>query len=154
MYSFRHAHPLDIPWLDQACIAGAHESLSPEEHGQAEPESVAQLARQQMQGVMSDPGGVVIVATAWNQPVGFLAAALSPDSTTEEINGVLLTLWVAPHHRRRGVGRALLALGEAQFLRRGVRKMKVIAGVHNPVAVRMAERAGYHPEGLIGLKTL
>ncbi|MDF2627141.1 MAG: putative acetyltransferase [Symbiobacteriaceae bacterium] len=154
MYSFRFVHQLDLPWLDQACVAGAFESLTPEEHGQAEPEMVANLARQQMQGVMSDPGGVVIVATLWNQPVGFLTAALNQDSSTDEINAVLLSLWVAPTHRRRGVGRALLSLGEDHFLRQGVRKMKVIAAIHNQGAVRLAQRAGYHPEGLIGLKSL
>lgn len=154
MYSFRFVQPQDFAWLDQASIAGAFEGLSPEEHGQAQPEAVAQLARQQMHMVLSDPGGVVMVATAWHQPVGFLAAALNQDSSTDEINAVLLNLWVAPAHRRRGIGGALLGLGETHFLRQGVRKMKIITGVHNPVSVHMAERAGYHPEGLIGLKTL
>lgn len=154
MYSFRYAHPHDAPWLHQACIAGTLEGLSPDEYGLAQPETVAQMAGQQMQTVLADPGGVVIVATAGHQPVGFLSAALNQDSTTDEMNAVLLALWVAPAHRRRGVGRALLSLGEAQFLQRGIRKMKVIAGLHNPAAVHMAERAGYHPEGLIGLKSL
>lgn len=154
MYSFRFVLPYDLSWLDQACIAGAYEGLSPEEHGHADPAVVAHLASQQLHGVLADPGGFVIVAALGHQPVGYLAAALNQDSTTDEINGVLLSLWVAPAHRRRGVGRALLSLGEDQFLRRGVRKMKIIAGIHNPVAVHMAERAGYRPEGLIGLKSL
>jgi len=154
VYSFRFAHPSDLPWLEQAMVHSAFESLTPEERSQAHPQVVANQARQQMQGALSGGGGTALVATAWNQPAGFFLAAVNPDSTTGETNVVLLSLWVAPAFRRRGIGSALLRVGEDLFLRHGLRKMKLIAGLHNQSAVRLAQRAGYAPEGLIGIKDL
>lgn len=154
MYSFRFAQPSDLPWLTQAMVHSAFETLLPEERRQAAPQAVADQARLQLQGTLSTPAGVAIIATAWNQPAGFLLATFNPDSTTGEMNGTLLSLWVAPPHRRRGVGTTLLRLGEDLFVRNGLRKMKLIAGLHNPEGVRLANRAGYAPEGLIGIKSL
>ncbi|HWI53082.1 MAG TPA: GNAT family N-acetyltransferase [Symbiobacteriaceae bacterium] len=154
MYSFRYVHPTDLSWLGQATVLSAHESLTPEERHRANPQAVAQLAWQELQHVLGDPGGMAIMATAWNQPVGFLLAAVNPDSSTDEMNGALLSLWVAPAHRRRGLGKTLLRLGEDLCLRSGLRKMKIVAGLHNQAAVHMARRAGYAPEGLIGIKSL
>jgi len=154
VYTFRFAHPSDLPWLDWATLFSTGESLSPEERRHAVPGTVAHMAREQLRGVLGDPGAAAIVATFSNQPVGFLLAGLNQDSTTEEMNGLLLSLWVHPAHRRRGVGAALLRLGENLFLQRGLRKVKLIAGLHNQAAVHMASRAGYAPEGLIGIKSL
>ncbi|HYG58427.1 MAG TPA: GNAT family N-acetyltransferase [Symbiobacteriaceae bacterium] len=154
MYAFRYAQSHDLPWLDQASAISVWESLSPDESRQASPATVADLARQQLYSTIGAPGGTAIVATAWNQPVGFVLTGIAPDSSTDETNGHLVTLWVAPAHRRRGLGRALLHMAEQLLLHRGIRKVKVIAELHNQPAVRLAERAGYKPEGLIGVKPL
>lgn len=154
MYSFRFVHPSDLPWLAQAASFGSWESLSPEEMRHAAWPTVAYMAGQQVESTLTQHGGLGLVATAWHRPVGYVLAAPGPDSSTDEITGHLFSLWVAPEHRRRGVGTALLSLAENWFLQQGIRKVKLLSGVHNRTAVRLAERAGYKPEGLIGIKPL
>ena len=154
MYSFRFVHPSDLPWLTQAAGYGSWESLSPEELRQAAWPTVASIAGQQVESTLTQPGGLGLVATAGYLPVGYILASPGPDSSTDEMTGHLVSLWVAPEHRRRGLGTALLSMAERWFLQQGIRKMKLLSGVHNRTAVRLAERAGYKPEGLIGIKPL
>ncbi|HWI62270.1 MAG TPA: GNAT family N-acetyltransferase [Symbiobacteriaceae bacterium] len=154
MYAFRSVHPSDLAWLTRASIASAWETLSPEERQAAVPETVTQLAHQQTYGALQDPHAAAVVATVWSQPVGYALATITQDASTDEPTGILLSLWVDPAHRRRGLGKTLLNLAENLYLQRGLRKMKLIAGLNSPAAVQMAQRAGYAPEGLIGIKPL
>jgi ribosomal protein S18 acetylase RimI-like enzyme len=155
MYWYRMWHHQDLPWLDQAAARAAWESLSDEERQGAAWATVAQSAIGQVQQAIGMPGwGLGIIAFQNNRPVGFVAGSLGPDTTTDEIHGHIVALWVEPEHRRRGLGRYLRSLAEEHFARTGVRKVKIWTGLHNQPFVALAKAGGYEPEGLIGMKDL
>ncbi len=154
MYTYRMAQPPDLPWLDQVAPWCAWESLSDEERAIAHPGQVAQAARAELRAILGTPGGVGLIAQHRQAPVGYLLGAVGPDTTTHEMHGHVIALWVAPEHRRRGVGKTLQGLAESLFERQGLRKVKVWTGLHNQAAVNLAKKRGYTPEGLIGMKRL
>jgi ribosomal protein S18 acetylase RimI-like enzyme len=154
MYGFRMWHPQDLPWLDRVAAAAAWESLSADERGSAQPGLIAQTAQQQLREVLGSGSGLGIIACAGYQPVGFVLGALGPDTTTDEVHGLIIYVWTAPEHRRRGLGRQMSELAEQHFAVTGARKVKIWTGLHNQPAVAMAKAAGYEPEGLLGMKDL
>lgn len=154
MYFYRMCHQGDLPWLAQAATAAAWESLAPEERTAVHPAYVADKARQQIWETISSPQGVTVMLTRGFRPVGFSTCMVAPDATTGEPNGHLTMVWVDPAHRRQGLGKGLQSVTEELVSRTGVRKMKLWTGLHNQRFVNMAQRMGYKPEGLIGMKQL
>lgn len=154
MYQFRPLCAQDLSWLDQAAAVGAWETLSPEQRVRVHPVLVAQQAAVQLRQMLATPGVGGVAALQGPYPVGYVIAGVAPDSSTEEPTGHLLDLWVTPTHRRRGVGSQLLQLAEQWVASLGLRKMKLWSGLHNRPAVAFAERHGYSPAGLIGVKDL
>jgi ribosomal protein S18 acetylase RimI-like enzyme len=55
---------------------------------------------------------------------------------------------VAATHRRRGVGRALLAAAQAWARSAGVSKLELHVFPHNQAALRLYTASGYEREGL------
>ena len=154
MYWFRFWQQPDLPFMTQAAAAGTWESMTLEERQAVEPAQVAQIAAGQVTEVLRAPWGLGIVALYGHQPVGFALGAVTPDASTDEPTAHILTIWVAPAHRRRGVARRLLTHAESIFARQGLRKVKVWSGLHNPAAMQLARSHGSEPEGLIGMKAL
>jgi ribosomal protein S18 acetylase RimI-like enzyme len=140
--------------MARGAVSGAWESLSVEERLAVAPEQVAAQITGQMQEFLAGPGGMAIIAMLGQTPVAFITGAVGPDTSTEESHGHLLTVWVAPAHRRRGLARGLLALAEQHFSSLGLRKVKIWTPEYNGAAVSLARRSGFQPEGLIGMKRL
>ncbi|MCF6221605.1 MAG: GNAT family N-acetyltransferase [Robiginitomaculum sp.] len=59
----------------------------------------------------------------------------------------ILTLIVAPGHKRQGLGRALLHRAEARALERGADIMFLEVAADNPAAISLYQNAGYHQYG-------
>lgn len=154
MYQIRTWQPADLPWLQWAAANATWESLSAEERAGVTPSHVATAASQQMAEILQAPGNLTLIAQTGGQPIGYASAAISPDSTTGEMNGLVLAVWVAPEHRRRRLGRTLQQLTEIWMANQGIRKAKLWTGLHNQAFHRMATACGYRPEGLIGMKAL
>jgi len=154
MHWYRTWHPADLPWLDRAAGASAWESLSPVDQAGALPAEVVQRGQQRLREVLATPWGTAIVAQWGAEPTGFALLAISPDGTTDEPAGVLMDLWIAPQHRRRGVGTALQGLAEALFTRLGLRKLRVVTGIHSLPALQFAIRRGFQAEGVLATKDL
>ncbi|HEY8348022.1 MAG TPA: GNAT family N-acetyltransferase [Symbiobacteriaceae bacterium] len=153
MYTVRRMLMADLFWLERAAVQAAWETLSDQER-LTPPWVVGQLAVSHLRSLLMQPSTLVLVAQLGAWPVGFLVGAVVPDGSTGELNGLLINLWVAPAHRRRGVARLLRETAEALFRQMGVRKAKLWTGLHNQAAVKLAQQAGYKPEGLIGMKSL
>ncbi len=154
MYQYRPGHPADLVWLDQAAAASAWETLSDEHRQRVHPGVLAHQAQMQLRQMVSMPGSAMILATLGGRPVGFLLLAVGPDSTTDEPTVHLVDLWVHPQHRRRRVAANLMRLSEEMAAAHGLQKFKIWTGLHNKGAIALAERQGYKPGGLIGVKDL
>lgn len=154
MHSYRIWHPADLPWLDYAAGAAAWESLSPTEQAAALPAEIGRRGQQRLREVLSSPQGTAIVAQWGAEPVGFALLGISADGTTDESSGVLMDLWVDPRHRRCGVGTTLSELVEGLFTHMGLRKLKLITGIHSLPALRLSVRRGCRAEGVLATKDL
>jgi ribosomal protein S18 acetylase RimI-like enzyme len=154
VYWYRTWRSTDIPWLEQAHLASTWENMTHEERQVCPPAHLHQQAKQSIQFITSQSSGTALTALLGHEPIGFALLSIGPDATTDELNGHLIDLWVAPAHRRRGIGRHLQRLVEALFTQSGIRKVKVLATVENKGGVRFAETVGFQPEGMIGVKRL
>ncbi len=61
-----------------------------------------------------------------------------------------LYAWLAPKHRRQGLARRLVAVGEAQLRARGVRRASALVARDDPAAVALWAGSGYREEPLTG----
>jgi ribosomal protein S18 acetylase RimI-like enzyme len=84
-----------------------------------------------------DPGAL-LVATDGDLIVGSLIASW------DGWRAGLYRLAVLPSHRRRGVGRALVAEGESRLRRRGARRINLFAVESHQGAVTFWNSLGYH----------
>jgi ribosomal protein S18 acetylase RimI-like enzyme len=154
VYWYRTWKSTDLPWLERAHMASTWEDMTHEERQICPPVNIQQQAKMSIQFHISQPSSTAFIALLGHEPVGFALPTIGPDATTDELNGHLMDLWVAPAHRRRGIGRHLHHLVEAFFTQKGIRKVKVLANLENQGGVRFAETVGFQPEGMIGVKRL
>jgi ribosomal-protein-alanine N-acetyltransferase len=125
--------------LDQQCfprgIAYSKRMLasflrSPRVHGIVAEDSPA-AAHTPSAGTSPDPAIVAFLITEENPPIGHI-----------------LTLDVAPSHRRHNVGSQLLALGEQQLAARGIVSIVLETSVENAPGVAFWQRHGYRTVGI------
>ena len=109
------------------------------------PRSVAD-ERRYLRAVRRSAIGAVLVAEEPDGTlVGRLSLARDPHPASAHVADVGLI--VAAGHRRRGVGRALLAAAEEWARRSGIGKIELHVFPHNAAAITLYERAGYEREG-------
>lgn len=97
---------------------------------------------------LADPASLCLLATDDGAPpMGFVLARQAADEAE------ILTLAVAPEHRRRGVGRALMGAAQDALAERGVRRLFLEVGAGNEAATTLyvglgftiaGRRAGYY----------
>jgi GNAT superfamily N-acetyltransferase len=71
---------------------------------------------------------VALVAEVAGERIGCIFGKIEESNMPMSVSGEIGTItvcWVAPDHRRSGVGRALLAKTETWFLARGIRHLEV-----------------------------
>lgn len=69
--------------------------------------------------------GVTFLAEADGGAAGFIRAGVPETPLVEGADGHIFALYVLQRHHRRGIGRSLLALTAAEWLRRGGRALSV-----------------------------
>ena len=94
---------------------------------------------------ISDRSSLVLVARADSETVGYLVASIRryPPVLTEKKFGGIFDLMVAPSHRRRGVGRRLVAEAKKWFRRKGVSRVELSVAVRNPLSTKFWTRMGF-----------
>lgn len=111
-------------------------------------DSVEPLGSLEVRIATRAPRSLYLVALMQQQQqevAGWLELHRSPARRLEHV--AVLTLAVAPHARRQGVGRALLRASYDWCLRVGVRKMSLNVRSSNEAAVKLYLSEGFELEG-------
>lgn len=87
------------------------------------------------------PGGALLLVQERGEPVAG-GAFRRYDSTTAELKRI----WTHSGHRRRGLGRLVLAELEALAFRRGYARIYLTTGPRQPEARNLYLKAGYRPQ--------
>ena len=82
---------------------------------------------------------LVLVALQDGNPVGYLCALQQSASDITWVTDIV----VAPHHRRKGAGSALLTATQAWALERGVHRLMLEMQSKNQACIRLAQKFGY-----------
>ncbi|MDX7758540.1 GNAT family N-acetyltransferase [Aeromonas hydrophila] len=107
----------------------------------------ASLQRYLPQGVASAghrllcilPADAEQVVTAEEEPLGYLWHAIDSDGAATFI----YDFYVAPAHRSLGIGKAAMALLEAELRSRGIRQITLRVAHDNPRALALYQEAGF-----------
>ena len=101
----RSAEPTDMHVLVELCLTARQESAVGSQVCTSDPETLAQ----QLGALTSAPGGTLLVAEADGAVIGMLLGRLlGPSPFTSEASLAVEALYVAPEHRRKGAGHALM----------------------------------------------
>ena len=101
--------------------------------------------RRYVRALRRHPDGALIVADDAGTVVGRLSLVRDPHPSSAHVAD--LGLMVAASHRRRGIGRALLAAAEEWARGSGVSKLELHVFPHNEAAIALYEGFGYEREG-------
>ena len=120
------------------------EGVLPDEyvHDQVERASGTDF-RDELLAKMSDPASTILAATAEEEIVGVAWGNLREDGSSW-----LSFLGVSPGHRRRGVGRALLARFIEESKGKGSRKISLNTDPKLVPAIRLYLETGFLPDGV------
>jgi RimJ/RimL family protein N-acetyltransferase len=101
--------------------------------------------RRYIRSVRKHPDAALLVAEEQGEIVARLSLARDPHPSSTHVAD--LGLMVAAAHRRRGIGRALLAAAEEWARSANVTKLELHVFPHNDPAIALYERCGYEREG-------
>ncbi|RYD19382.1 MAG: GNAT family N-acetyltransferase [Verrucomicrobiaceae bacterium] len=87
------------------------------------------------------------VAEAAGEVVGFIGLGTMPVFEMDQPMGWVLALSVASSHRRKGIGRALLAEAEAHCLSLGIIDVRLHSGIQRSEAHEFYDTVGYSKTG-------
>jgi RimJ/RimL family protein N-acetyltransferase len=101
--------------------------------------------RRYVRAVRKHPDAALLVAEEQANVVGRLSIVRDPHPSSPHVAD--LGLMVAASHRRRGIGRALLAAAEEWARGAGVSKLELHVFPYNEAAIALYEGFGYEREG-------
>ena len=96
---------------------------------------------------LADPDGATFIAIADGEDVGL---ATGRDYEGHEGAAGLFGMWVAPSHRGRGIGGALVDAVVAWARARGSGRLLLDVADANAPAIALYERKGFQPTGVTG----
>jgi len=102
--------------------------------------------RRYIRSIRRHPDAALYVAEVDGDLVGRLSLARDPHRSSAHVAD--LGVMVSASHRRRGIGRALLAQAEEWARQSGVAKLELHVFPHNAPALGLYEKLGYEREGL------
>lgn len=101
----RSLHPHDMDSLVELCLTARGETWAGPQVCSADPAAV----RGQLGALTGLSGGTILVARCDDEVVGMLLGrVVGPNPFTDQVNLAVEALYVHPHHRRKGVGHALM----------------------------------------------
>lgn len=106
------------------------------------PTSARQMQKR-LESILREPDYRTLVACAEAETVGFIGARVGLLYESDGHYGQIMAMAVAPGHRRRGIGRALLDAAESWLVEQGARVLVVGSGNRRAEAHAFYERCGY-----------
>jgi len=101
----RPIRPEDMDGLVEVCLTARRETWT----GSQVCSSDATTVTHQLGALTALPGSAVLVARSEDAVVGLLLGrAVGPNLFTDDVSYAVEALYVEPHHRRHGVGHALM----------------------------------------------
>ena len=88
------------------------------------------------------------------EPIACLWLGNAIDLADGERTAHVFLLYVAPEHRKRGIGSALMAHAQRWATGRGDRKMSLQVFTNNQPALNLYQKLGYQPQSLLMQKIL
>jgi GNAT superfamily N-acetyltransferase len=138
----RPAEPADLTDLATLCLEARGESAV---GAQLCTDDGLRL-RNQLGTLLAAPGGQVLVGLLDDEPAGLLlASVVGPSPFTDEVSLNLEAIYVAPHARRRGLGRALLARALDVATQSGVHEVYAAPLPGSRGMQRFLARVGFAP---------
>ncbi|MFE6747742.1 GNAT family N-acetyltransferase [Kitasatospora purpeofusca] len=96
-------------------------------------------------GRLEIPGALDLVALVDGEPAAMATGV--PEGGPEDGHAELISMWVGPKARGRGVGARLIAGIEEWAARRGFATLRLAVMPHNPHAIALYERVGFTDTG-------
>ena len=126
-------------WIE---LTRHHAALDPHFALRAEAEGEA---RRLIEAQLRDPDTAIFVAGEPGRPDAFAIACVrrAPPIHPETCRAEITDLYVAPARRRRGAGRALVAVATRWARERGAERVEVHVSPHNPLAKAFWRSEGY-----------
>ncbi len=100
-------------------------------------------SRPELRWFLAQPGALCVVAESEGQPAGFLIA------DREASQAHIITIDVAPEHRRRGVGTQMLEEIERRLRALGASEINLETGTDNQAGTAFWMRHGYRTIGIL-----
>jgi len=124
-------------------VCDYHQTLDPNRFG-FRPDVIARYATWLPQRA-SDSNSVLLLAQAGEAAAGFLVGEVLDEIPIYRIKqyGFIHDLWVEPHFRRNGLGRALIAESVRRFAAMGVQQVRGDTAEANPPARAMFSQLGF-----------
>lgn len=154
MVRVRLWQPPDLPYLQRMAVLMTWQITPADDKAATTPEVIAQNALQNVDRVLSTPGGTAVVAEEGGRPVGFLLIGIQPHERTGEPQGYMADIFVEPEYRGKGIPRELHRLGEAYMRQLGLRQALFWIHAGNRQGQRAAFDNGAKMRGLVVAKML
>ncbi len=149
LFRIEAATPTDRRWMLDRLVETAFLTLGPVRSRGLTPAAVRKRVVEETAGI-EGPGGLPHQAFVARDRRGWRAGYAWVAEIREEFTGrrqaFILELYVAPRHRRQGLGRLLLAKAERWAEGRGLKRIALSVAEHNAPARALYVSLDYEPE--------
>lgn len=155
----REARQEDAPYMADACIQVARFMRQGvvDKYILGFPDTANGDMVKWAEGFVAADKKVAFVAEAAGVRIGCIFGKIEESNMPMSVAGDIGTIsvcWVAPDHRRSGVGQALLAKTQTWFLARGIRHLEVAFMAKNETAREVWTHLGFSPFRVFAYKEI
>jgi len=143
----RRARRADLRTIWPATLETVWDHLPPDERARLDRGDWEKHFRKRIEShIEGDRTEAWIAESPAGEFLGYVILGPGGGFLTPETQGFIWDVWVAPAHRRKGVGRFLIGWAIDWARRRGYRKIKLEVSESNVIARRLYEAMGFRAE--------
>ena len=147
----------DWPWIVQGQAEIAWRRLGPDRQREVSRQTVEQGVAQRVKEIRGDkgfPAEAFVAKTENGTQAGYVWVAKTHHDFTGQLEGSLLSQYVAEAYRSQGLGRRLMERAEEWARQQGLVRISLSVGEHNKVAQNLYKLLGFRVEMLRMTKEL